>query len=416
MNGDTAPPNRFSQRPIAYLALAALIGLALILALVESALHFTSWRMYIDRHTHAPIPQYYIQSDPALGFDLAPNVKAARFYSAFREFDHEVFTNKYGCFDRTTGDEGDYSLLLGDSLIWGWTPYQQTMGAQLERRLGSPVMKCGVMGYGVERALAKGRKVVAQRGRMPKIVIFGFSWNDLNDDHFPGYSVVDGILANGYAANYVTGEYSLIDNEALPKFLANEKKYGLRQEAPPGLIKGLPLALKKFAKNNSILYNLSKYGYKIPSYYAGMYSNHHLPRSSMNRYLRYLAYLDETKYPWIENAWRKTFENISAMNDWAEGMDAKFILVIIPTKEQIYFQKQVFRSAEAMERPRKRLMEFLESRHIKYVDILPGFRKAVAEPGTPMLYYKHNTHWNEAGSGRAAQIVHKAIESELNRK
>ena len=95
---------------------------------------------------------YYV-ADPERGFDIAPNRPTTLHYVDGTLY--PVWSNSLGCFDVEPGPADRYVYLAGDSFAWGFTPFGDKLGTVLERRLGVPVLKCGVSGAGELHELAR---------------------------------------------------------------------------------------------------------------------------------------------------------------------------------------------------------------------------------------------------------------------
>jgi hypothetical protein len=135
----------------------------------------------------------YYAADAERGFDIAPNRTAKLHHVDGTTY--PVWSNRLGCFDTEPGPGGEYVYLAGDSFVWGFTPYDDKLGTVLERRLGVPVAKCGVIGTGQLHQLGKMRGVIDAVGRRPRLIVDVYFENDVADDLVhPRYTVVDGWL------------------------------------------------------------------------------------------------------------------------------------------------------------------------------------------------------------------------------
>src|SRR4051794_6812867 len=150
---------------------------------------------------------YYV-ADPERGFDIAPNRPSTPHYVDGTLY--PVWSNSLGCFDVEPEIADRYVYLAGDSFAWGFTPFEDKLGTVLERRLGVPVLKCGVSGAGELHELAKMRHVIAAAGKKPALIIDAYFANDVQDDlAYPSATVVDGWLATKVLVAERDGRYEL---------------------------------------------------------------------------------------------------------------------------------------------------------------------------------------------------------------
>lgn len=112
-------------------------------------------------------------------------------------------------------------------------------------------------------------------------------------------------------------------------------------------------------------------------------------------------------------AWKTAEALLTATRDEAERQGARFALVIVPAKWQIY--PEDWRALLAaigepdddrwvLRGPNRRLTQLAESRRVPVLDLLPVFRRA-ADAGRPRLYFPVDIHWTEAGHAVAAEAV-----------
>src|SRR4051794_16946735 len=150
---------------------------------------------------------YYV-ADAERGFDIAPNRSDLVHYVDGTLY--PVWSNSLGCFDTEPKIADRYVYLAGDSFAWGFTPFEDKLGTVLERRLGVPVLKCGVSGAGQLHELSKMRRVIAAVGRKPALIVDAYFANDVQDDlAYPSATVVDGWLATKVLLAERDGRYEV---------------------------------------------------------------------------------------------------------------------------------------------------------------------------------------------------------------
>jgi hypothetical protein len=66
-----------------------------------------------------------------------------------------------------------------------------------------------------------------------------------------------------------------------------------------------------------------------------------------------------------------------------------------------------------LEAPNRRLASLLAQQDILYLDLLPIFRQAAAQPDSQPLHLRHDQHWTAAGHRLAGQAIHDFLIAEL---
>jgi hypothetical protein len=124
----------------------------------------------------------------------------------------------------------------------------------------------------------------------------------------------------------------------------------------------------------------------------------------------------------FEAAWTLTEAIIVRLRDEVEQRGTKFVVVIIAAPEQVYpaeWERTVAANPALqdlswdLDAPNQRLANFLVAQGISYLDLLPVFREAAAQPDTPPLHFRHDQHWTVAGHRLAAEAIHDFLLREL---
>jgi len=113
-------------------------------------------------------------------------------------------------------------------------------------------------------------------------------------------------------------------------------------------------------------------------------------------------------------AWVKHEENLKAFQELAAAQGAELLVVLIPTNTQVYPFLTGGRQID-LERPDRILGEFFRREQIRYLDLLPLFRKYADQ--TPRrylssekdLYWRANSHWSIKGEHLAGLLVSREI-------
>jgi hypothetical protein len=372
----------------------SLLLLVLTVMLVEAVL-------YLTPHRRLPLMQRHMLSiyepDPINGFDLKPNQPPS--FHVFSDLQYEVYSNSLGCFDEpfAPADAEDYILLVGDSFTWGYTPFTEKWGTQIERKLDQRVLKCGVSNYGTRHALNKARKVVQSVGKPPRLLLLGYYiGNDaLNDFTFPGATVL-----HGYMIDLVKS----IDNGMGEKQLRSQAELEAEYKR-----KRKPF--KVWLKQNSILYNLfSIASRRLRNTLKGT-------SEGTNSYIPSGLYREEFgDVQWLRRTWPEHLANLVVFKKQTDTWNADLLVVIIPEKIQVY-PKLVDLSSGSfdLERPNRILSDFLDRNTIPYLDLLPAFRAEAGEKDRRRLmpdkdlYWNDDEHWNIRGNHLAAEAITQAI-------
>ena len=374
---------------------AGLILLSIIVvgALLETALRFTSYRHLLTRDRHL---RYYYQADLAKGFDIAPNVKAKRL-SVDHRVEFDIWSNELGCFDRPYGGEAAYLLLVGDSFTHSYAPFPDKWGTQIEQLLDYRVLKCGVSGYGTRQEWLKAASIIAKVRHQPRLIIVGYFWNDLSDDHsFPSLTVIDGFLVD--AGKYKDPKTEQLSKEKL------EKQYTFWERWFSG---AHPLRfgekIRYYLDQHLIVMNLINDA--LVSFSPGK-------KNAFGLSNKFLAFQDPP--PWAREVWKRHLENLAAFKDLAAANQARLLVVLIPTNTQVYPFLAPHDGID-LERPNKVLGRFLQAQGMDYLDLLPLMRTYADQTPRPSLdpdrdlYWQHNSHWSIRGEHLVGLLVSRYI-------
>jgi len=124
----------------------------------------------------------------------------------------------------------------------------------------------------------------------------------------------------------------------------------------------------------------------------------------------------------FEAAWALTEAIIARLRDEVESRGARLVVVIIGAPEQVYrdeWERTIAHNPAMqalnwdLDAPNRRLDAFLATQNIPYLDLLPIFRQAAAQPDTPPLHFQHDQHWTVEGHRLAAEAIHDFLRHEL---
>lgn len=349
---------------------AALGGLSLASVCLTALAFEAALRLFPYRHLIASryLPDYYVP-DAEAGYDIRPNAPVRRF-GVLTEA-HTVWSNDLGCFDNPYRGEPHYILLVGDSFVWGFAPFEHKFGTILEREVGVRTLRCGVSGYGTFQELIKARRVIGRTGHTPQLIIVAYYMNDLEDDYeFPNNTVRDGLLELNRAVCSDQGE--------------------ICQARPSPLT---PLRL--WVERHSVLFDHAVHA-RIALESAL------LSKRSFDLDLAFYHGFD-----WIDRAWGQHLRHLAGFRDLADSVGARLLVLIIPTREQVYPFLYDGRAgpmtAQDWERPNRILTRYMDEQGIAYLDLLPLLRGYADETprrnlGPADLYWNWDGHWNIKGN------------------
>lgn len=386
------------------------------IAVVEASLRHSHYgKQFRQFESDGFFPRYYHVPDSINGYDIAPNFPPTNLihhdYIDIFGNPYTISSNDLGCRDRRLAREDSYALLLGDSFTWANVPLEQAFGTLVEQLIGMRVLNCGVSGYGTRHEHYKLKKVLNQAGA-PKLIIVGyFIGNDLIDDYvYPEYTVLDGYLTTKTAIAKRT------DRKAERVTYTDQELMDKIKQRHPKPSASLLSQSKDFLTKHLVIYNVLKNSTQVRELVSHLglaeppkhpISNINAPRMSESRYIFHS--LDQ--YPWLGDAWKTHLDSLRQFKQSAEDINAKLLVVMIPTREQVYDYLRPSVGMEDWELPNRRLTEFFEKQGINVLDLLPEFRRyANPKPKLELdsvedLYWSHDFHWNIKGNQLAGLLI-----------
>lgn len=367
--------NRFQKHPVLTGFLIAIIMVTLTLSVVEISL-----RLFTD---YPPSPFGFIK-DKELGHFIRTGFHKKHFAPDGEPY--PISTNTLGLFDSEYNGEQPAVLLIGDSFTISAVPFEDKWGRLLEKSLNIKVVKGGVSAYGTEKEylLLKRLAPVVK----PKLIILGYYINDPVDDYIgiDRYDVVNGHLYEKKTVNPVTGKIYKKHFTGYLEMLA--KHYS----ATFGFLKDkMRLFTEKCLHINTVVEEFD------PTY----------------------ALLFDPKLLWTENLYTINFNNIIKIKQYTESIHANLLVLVIPAKEQVYDHKWGKAYSQKYwydrELPVKKVVQFLETNGIMYVNLLEYFKVEVSMKSSPAssktYYFDNDIHWTKEGDRLAAEIIAEYIRS-----
>jgi hypothetical protein len=395
-------------------ATLVLLGIAVALILLEGLLRLTPYARLISPD---PVtPRDYFRADKVNGYDIDENRSANPF--RLKECSFDIWSNEIGCFDRPYGGEKHYILLVGDSFSWGYVPYEDNWGGVLESATGRRVLKCGVPGYGTKNAHLKAKSILARLEKKPEVLLVGYFYNDLLDDYlFPRYRVLDGqVLEGRILADPRTGEIREKTDPLLREEMENWSRFGVPHVPQAPAIK----RLKRYLNEHSVLYRVVQPALTALVERAPLSAEVRaavLDPPSKNESSVDILFASPETLPWLSDAWKNHFGNIRRLKEWAGEEGIRLVVVLIPTREQVYgFLPGA--TARQDNRPGRMVGRFLQQEGISYVDLLPVFQRYADQRPRRFLdpekdlYWALDSHWSPRGSRLAGLHIARYLVAE----
>jgi lysophospholipase L1-like esterase len=156
-------------------------GLAVAALLAALALAELGWRTHGASRSGPTTNPLLVEHDGELGWRYRPLARARH---RTDEFEVEVAIDAAGFRVRPGRMDGSpRAILLGDSYAFGWgVAADEAIAAELERRLGAPVLGAGVSGYATDQELLLLRRLARERPDLrPAVVVVLWCDNDLGE-------------------------------------------------------------------------------------------------------------------------------------------------------------------------------------------------------------------------------------------
>lgn len=366
---------------------AALINVGLAVGGVLAAILLAEGTLrVVGYQTSYYYPRYLFLEDEGLGYRLRPGFVG---HQSLGEFVVEVRINSLGLrgVERSWQPAEAHRILgLGDSFTFGTgVRASQTYLAVLEDLFRTDgrnveVVNAGVPGYGTRQQLAYLQRE-GQRLR-PNLVLLGFlPFNDPDDNVTPAPIVRDGFLVSPAAGS----------SDTAPALLYRWKAFLRTHSYTYSLVVN---QLKESPSARRILFTLGLAGEVFP-----IEVQFYQIRPPVS----------------VQLAWQVTFDLLRRMDAAARAMNARLVVVLIPSRAQVYpewWARVLARyglteaTADAS-LPTRTAAAYLEANGIAYVDLWPQFRRP-AEAGR-RLYYDLDGHWNPEGHREAAVAIHEYL-------
>lgn len=336
-------------------------------------------------------PRNMFKIDEEIGFILNPEWQG---FLSDLEFKTEIKINTDGIrdHDHDPSFEGSKILGAGDSFVWGHgVKLEETFLSKLEKLTGAETIKAGVESYSLKQDFLMMKRMVDKYH--PKIIILGFYLgNDFGDDivkHLP--TVKDGYLVSW-----------------------DERNWDLSNQSPAQIKKQEPLELENWS--NFKVYKFLEYKF----IQLGIIANPFLPSTSVEVkdcpwpvHPEFLSKNFPNNSETGKLQWETTKSTFLEIKKWVDQKDMDMIVLIIPDKIQVDDKIWQFLAANCENfkkqeefnrfRANKLLANFFSGFGIRYIDLLPVFRK---QKDIDRLYFRKDPHLTKHGHRIAAETIY----------
>jgi len=328
---------------------------------------------------------------------------------------------------------------LGDSFTDAMTmAVEASWPARLERTLGEPVQNYGTAGFGPQQELLVLKDFVA-RHRPRDVVLAFFAGNDIFDaeafDVFQRSGGTETRVQQGWRVKDVVSRadtwFVVSALRAGAHWAASHQASTIASAAPaPSLAWSAPPSSWESVSGGAAT------GAPTPVFDRGMFdlpvAGRHLPFAFMPPYLNTLNFSEQELESRV--GWRLTRDAIAEMNTVSRSFGARFVVMFVPFKSQVYLPlleraltKDVLRSSlsfylEAYGRDvdvrrlsanrlaQNHLMRrFCEQAGIPFVDSTPALEGFVRSGEN--AYFPDESHLNEAGEAVLADTIAAFLKS-----
>ena len=344
----------------------------------------------------------FARYDPLLGWDGLENAADTFEWVDTR---HSVLQHGFGyrgkeyAIERT---DKQRALVLGDSFTWGFgVDNRDIFTSVMEQELdqGVEIVNMGVSGYGSDQEYLLWR----EKGRrwqpddvLVMVSLFTDLWDNISQEK------------HGYPKPiYRRDERGDLQLSNVPVPRREDPWEGTEAEIDIQEKYWMNLLYTHSAFANLFMNVLARNG-PIRTY---LESHHVIPRRTPGYQWEYSIYSTRPKKS-MEQTWTVFFGLIEMMNAAVRQEGARLVLVNIPSVVQVYpalWEDIGARISEVEgydldpEYPNKRVAHWCDGKGIRFIDLLPGMRRA--GEANPYLYYPVNRHWTRDGHRVVAAIL-----------
>ena len=385
-----------------------IISISISIVLIEVFLRIIGFNKY----EFTGYPPNYLIEDKALGFDINKNTKKMDFI--FKDTQYKIWGNEIGCFDEKKNlIENEYIFIAGDSIAWGYVPYNKNWATILEKKLKKKVLNCGVPAYSTIQELGKTKKILKELKVKPTLIILQYTFSNdfLGDYLFPQYKVKNNILTtNNYLESLEKGEIKKKETESK---IWEKLKYDLNENI---------YFFRVLHRTHSLLRKKIKKNYFFNKENKNRHSNEFKEKKNLDYFNSFfLPYIKHDKYPWIKKAWDAHIDNIFEFKKLSDSVGAEFLLIFwgdLPDYTHEIFSQALKDGLPISLDNEEELFLFLKQKNIKYLNLSKlamdyvGY-KSLTDKGEKLrnvLIWKNDNHLNIKGN----QFMYEKIYNKLS--
>lgn len=334
-------------------------------------------------------PACFAQSD-ILPFELK---KRTMCYFLQQEFSHTVVINSLGYrgseFNLQKGEDIFRILTVGDSFTFGQgVKDNDTYSAKLQEIFKNNHKNVEVINGGYASSFSPDSYFLFLKEKgldlEPDLVIMGFFiWNDITDLTETQWEMVD---ETGLPTK-IRSRLRTVDKEGHLTFVKPKRRYSV------------PIL------SSSHFFQLV-YSYKQSAFdklLALFDKNPNFDPEKEAMAIYDPCIFEDDCFPKYQKEWEKTMKVIGATKDLLDQNNISFLVVLIPTKEQLSDPSLGLGVNE-------RLWQFLEAHNIDFLDLYDEFKKGKVS----QLYYTQDSHWMTMGHQLAAEVIFDYLWKNLN--
>jgi hypothetical protein len=334
--------------------------------------HRASGEVKIDSDVWVP--------DDWLGYKLPPGLDTL--LEALPEKPYRVRTTSLGYagigFRSAERDGRPIAALVGDSFTLAeGVSFEESWPQRLAQRTGWNVLNFGLNGYGPPQYTRMLERYALPLE--PRLVLWVFCPNDFENAYDFHRALEEGRGAEGY-------------RERRPTSRADRLWTSLREHS--FALDTLGASLRALKRGRPVTVDTG--AVKITAHWD---------------YWRRQISVDD---PPIREGWEWTQRDLLEARDAARQAGAELVVVIVPFREQVYwdlFEGRLPGWEEAdPDAPGELVRSFSQEHGIRVLDLAPAFRER-ARPGR-QLYFSGDGHWNPEGNAFAAEVIADFLDAE----
>ncbi|MBI2542889.1 MAG: hypothetical protein HYW24_01765 [Candidatus Aenigmarchaeota archaeon] len=353
-----------TRKKIVYTTIGIILVAVLSVIAIEIIFQIASWIFPESNiYKQGPNPLRIMEYDSFTLWKLKPDVDASIILSDGDTI--SVQTNDLGLDDVGFRDDGTndsvYAIVLGDSFTFGAVNMTDTWVEKLESKTGKDFINMGVSGYSTLQSEKQMEKYGTEL--KPELVVVQFYFNDID------------------------GNYLLTPKmrEVRNWLLWNTKTYSL--------VRYFKYQVLDSPSSTSITYNDDKFNFT--------FQPELLPRK------------ETIESESVKKGLVITEDSLIRIKNLSDSINAKMIVVIMPSKEQVYghliSDKIPGFNEINLDYYTNTIYQICQENALTCIDLTHSFRK---HSENTQLFYSIDTHLNVNGNELAAEEVYKFLQSE----